>query len=220
MEHMVHFRGWAPIIGFLATWGVVGQARAQGQAWPNAAHVAIYTGTGSMHLRLVPAGSKEAVADCVGICDFSALPGRYTLYTHDASTGADHELSLRIRRSSRFQLQQGDDGLRDAGLVVGITGSVSVVAGLFMVMPLVLSSMCEDWNCTSDDERLVGRIGLGLMLGGIVATPIGFTMFAHNRTKLKLIDESPYEAQSSGPSLRLGVMGVNGGVGLGGVGTF
>lgn len=210
-------------MGFLAAWGVVGQARAQGQgqAWPNAAaHVAIYSGTGNTHLRLVPAGSTEPVADCVGMCDFAALPGRYTLYTHDASTGADHELSLRIRRSSRFQLQQGDDGARDAGLALGITGSVSIVAGFFMVLPVVLSSMCEDTNCTTSDERLTAEVGLGLLLGGIVATPIGFTVFAHNRTKLKLIDESPYEARSNGPSLRLGLVGVNGGVGLGGVGSF
>jgi len=182
--------------------------------------VAIYSGTGSTHLRLVPLGGKEAVAECVGMCDFSALPGRYTLYTHDASTGDDHQVSLRIKRSSRFQLVQGDDSARDGGLVLGITGSVSVVAGFFMVLPVVFSSMCEDTHCTTSGERVTAEVGLGLLLGGIVATPIGFAVFGHNRTKLKLIDESPYEARSNGPSLRLGVIGVNGGVGFGGVGSF
>ena len=220
---MVHFRGLASVFGFLVTWGVVGQAHAQGRLSPEpaaaGAHVAIYSGSGATHLRLVPVGGKEPIAECVGMCDFSALPGRYTLYTHDTSSGDEHQVSLRIKRSSRFQLLQGDDSARDAGLVLGITGSVSIISGFFMVLPVVFSSICEASNCTTPGERVTAEVGLGLLLGGIVATPIGFVVFAHNRTKLKLIDQSPYEANNS-PSLRLGVIGLNGGVGFGGVGTF
>jgi hypothetical protein len=184
------------------------------------AHVSIDAGDKPASLQIVPVGESEPVAACENYCDFWALPGRYTLYTRDHDTGVRHELGLRVKRSVRYSLQQGDDGARDAGLAVGITGSAAIVIGLLMMMPLVLSNICEDTNCTTDGERSAAEIGLGLMLGGAIATPIGFSVFSHNRTKLTPVAERAYGTNDSGPSVRVGVVGVNGGLGLGGLAVF
>jgi hypothetical protein len=206
---------------------VCAAGNAHAQSWgnfagdsPEGAHVSIDAGDKPASLEVVPAGESQPVARCENYCDFWALPGRYTLYTRDHASGARHELGLRVKRSVRYSLQQGDDSARNAGLAVGITGSAAILIGLFMTMPLVLSNMCEDSNCTTDGERLAAEIGLGLALGGAVATPIGFTVFSHNRTKLIPVVERNYGASDSGPSVRLGVVGVNGGLGLGGLAVF
>lgn len=84
-------------------------------------------------------------------------------------------------------------------------GAVSVFAGLLLTLPVVMSSMCHDSNCVSDDERTAARIGLGALVAGAVATPIGWSLFAHNRTRLRPIED-----------FRVGVVGVaGGGLGLG-----
>jgi len=187
---------------------------------PYGAHVSISAGARPLSLQIVPEGAAKPIEQCENYCDFWALPGRYTLYTFDHASGERRELGFRVKRSARYSLQMGDETARDVGLAVGITGSAAIVAGLFMIAPVVLSSMCEGSNCVSASERRTANIGLGLLAGGAVATPIGFSVFSKNRTMLRPIRERAAVTSEPGPSLRVGVIGVSGGLGLGGVAIF
>lgn len=187
---------------------------------PYGAHVSISAGKRALSLRIAPQGEAKPIEECENYCDFWALPGRYTLYTFDHASGERRELDFRVKQSARYTLQMGDDTARDVGLAVGISGAASIVAGMFLVAPVVLSAMCEGSDCVSDRERQRANIGLGLLLGGAVATPVGFTIFSKNRTLLRRIREPAYATEEPGPSVRVGVIGVNGGLGLGGVALF
>jgi hypothetical protein len=196
------------------------QALAADYGEPYGAHVSISAGERPLSLRIVAQGETKPLEECENYCDFWALPGRYTLYTFDHVSGERRTLDFRVKRSARYSLQMGDNSARDAGLAVGITGSAAIVAGLFLTLPALLASMCEDTNCVSDSERHAATIGLGLIVAGAVATPIGFSLFSKNRTLLRPIRERAAASSEPSPSVRIGVIGVSGGLGLGGAALF
>jgi hypothetical protein len=68
-------------------------------------------------------------------------------------------------------------------------------------------------------QRKAAQIGLGLLLGSAVVTPIGWVMFGQSGPRLTEL-YNPNAATNRGPSLRLGLVGVNGGLGLGGRAVF
>jgi hypothetical protein len=140
------------------------------------------------------------------------VPGRYTLYARNHSTGEHKDLSLRIKRSSRFELETGDDAASSVGLVLGIGGSFSLGIGLI--------ALAAGLGSSTDDGRSAETVGLGLLLAGAVATPVGWSMYASNRTHLTRIDRSSYSRTEIASRAQLGVVGVIGGLGLGGLVTF
>ena len=184
--------------------------------------ISVQANKSSTQMKITPVGSAEAIAECSGLCDFYALPGHYTLYTRNLTTGTKHEQALRIEGPRRYELDEGDADASRLGLTLGVAGSVAIFAGIVMTLPLAFSSMCEDTKCSSDDQRTTAAIGLGVLLAGAVMTPIGFTVASHNRRRLRPLEDEPYYygSQRVEPSVRLGVVGVTGGLGLGGVATF
>ena len=175
--------------------------------------------TQTVRLRVTPLGSNDLIADCNGHCVFWAPPGRYTLNATNLATGAQHELRLHLEGPRNFELKEGNETAKYAGLALGVAGSAAIVAGLFMVAPVVLSAMCEGSNCTTSSERRTANIGLGLLLGGAVATPVGWVMFSRNRTRLVA---GPTAAGAyAEPGVRVGLLGLAPGVfGLGGIARF
>src|SRR6478735_4919950 len=99
----------------------------------------------SVELKVVyteaPPGT-EPVARCQDHCDFWAWPGKYTLYARDRSTGKQKQLPLRIKRSSRYVYEAGDDGRATAGLVVAGVGSAAAVTALVLLTKSLVSSYC------------------------------------------------------------------------------
>jgi hypothetical protein len=171
-------------------------------------------------LRVVEADTERPIATCHGGCSFKALPGSYTLYRLDPETGVEEELAMRLRHATNYDLEDGSARTKQTGRLLGIGGLILIGAGALLVMPAVLSSMCEDSNCTSQGERTAAVIGLGSLVVGGIATPIGWTMAKHGRTRL--IDESTDEESASTGSfqLRVGLSAAPGSYGLGAVGTF
>jgi len=211
----------------LSTFILAGSAHAQGApppalvplpGWvplPALAHVSIQS-TPSTELELLPAGASPgsaAVARCTQYCDFWTAPGRYTLYAHDQSTGKRKELPLRVKTSSRFELQTGDDEARTAGLCLGAIGAASLGIGLIMIGASAMSH--------TGDHGDTGAVGLGFLVAGAVTTPIGWSMYSSNRTRLTRIDGSSEARTQTATQFRMGVMGVGlGGLGFGGMATF
>ncbi len=183
------------------------------------AHVSIHAAP-SAELSVRPANGSPAVTHCTGYCDFWTLPGRYTLYSVDHTTGQRKDFSLRIKQSSRYEFETGDDSARTAGLAVGIGGSAAIVTGLILIGPLIFSAMCEG-DCSTRGEREAASVGVGFLLAGAIATPIGWTMFVHNRPRLRRLDDGSAATTDQRNQLRLGVVGVGrGGLGLGAVTAF
>jgi hypothetical protein len=211
----------------ISTFALAGAAQAQPPApqWypaPYLAHVSIQAPP-STELEVVPAGAAEgspAVARCTEYCDFWALPGRYTLYTRGHGDDESKQLSLRIKQSSRFLLDPGDEEGRTTGLAVATVGSVALIAGMGMMLAALVA------NSESDGEpsRGAGSTGIAGILtftAGMVVTPIGWVMYANNRTHLQRIDNRGYGSLERAKQVRVGVVGVGlGGFGLGGVASF
>ncbi|HKO52779.1 MAG TPA: hypothetical protein VJV79_33960 [Polyangiaceae bacterium] len=94
----------------LSTLILAGTARAQSAPaqlpQSDLAHISIHAAP-STALEIVPASGWTGavpVARCTDSCDFWALPGRYTLYARDHTTGKRQELPFRVEQSARFQL--------------------------------------------------------------------------------------------------------------------
>jgi len=158
-------------------------------------------------LRVADAETDRTVATCKGACSFRAAPGPYTIYSFDPASGERHELGLRLRHASQFRFSAGDSTAKTAGLVTGIAGPALILTGFILIAPLLLSSICEDSNCSSQGQRTAAQVGLGALVLGAVATPVGWTVFASNRTRL--VEVNPEEASATpGFSLRFGIAGL------------
>jgi len=212
----------------LSTFIAAGTARAQATppAWyppQYLAHVSIVAGPAT-ELEVVPTGGSAdspPLARCTEYCDFWALPGKYTLYARDHSGAQAQALPLRIKQSARFEFERGDDDARTTGLAVGVVGSAALLTGLILIATAALSSICEDSNCTSSGKRDAATVGLGLLVAGAIATPVGWATYAGNRTRLKRIDDGLRGTTEPGRPLRVGLVGVGkGGLGVGGLVTF
>ena len=184
---------------------------------PYLAHVSIHAAP-STQLEVVPVGSQEgapAVARCTEYCEFWALPGKYRVHAQDSS-GTYKNLPLRIKTSSRFNLATGNESAATAGLALGISGSVALFAGALMTVPFLL---CDRY-CSSEEKSLASA-GLGVLLAGALATPIGLVMYGENRPRVTRIDEASAAPRNPIKQLRVGVAGVGlGGLGLSGVASF
>jgi hypothetical protein len=184
---------------------------------PRPAHVSI-SAPERATLQIVPKGGTGPQVECANYCDFWALPGRYTLYTRDHETGERHELTLKIKDNARFTFEQGNDTTRALGAGLGIAGALSGVAGFFMV--LSNAAIAEDSGAPQTPaQRTRAELGLGLLLGSAVVTPIGWVMFGGSGPKLTELPDAS-AATNRAPRLRLGLVGVNGGLGLGGFAAF
>lgn len=185
----------------------VGVAHGQ-EADPDPVHVVVDGGSPNVELRLSRGSGEETLLRCAGRCEFFAPRGRYRVHARDSSTGKEYELGLRIRRSSAFRLRQGDSSARTAGLVLGIAGSASVVTGMILVLPSLMSGLCHDSEgCTTEGERTMGKVGVGLLLAGAIGTPIGWVMFGQNGTRFVLLDEQ-LSGGAPADRFRLGFGGV------------
>jgi hypothetical protein len=222
---MNSIQGWGCL---LSSWLLVGTARAQtaaqqGYPPPYLAHVSILAAP-STELEVVPnsaARGSPPVARCTEYCDFWTPPGKYTVHARDPISGERKELSLRVKQSSRFELDPGDDEARATGFAVAMGGSAAVLAGLVLVMPVLVSRWCDEDCVTSKNQRDTAGVGLGLILAGMITSPIGWIIYGNNRARLVRIDERSRLATEAQKQVRVGVVGVGpGGLGLGAVATF
>lgn len=174
----------------------------------------------SVSLEVVASDTDDIVASCTGPCTFRAPRGRYVVYTTDAATGDRRQVGLRLRHDSHFYYRAGDSTAKTTGLVVGIVGPTLIFTGFLLVLPALFAGTCaSDQGCSSEGKSNAARIGLGAMLVGAIATPIGWTTFASNRTKL--IEQDTDAEARRGLQLRVGVARFGpDSLGLVGVGHF
>jgi hypothetical protein len=221
-------------MNFVSGWGcalstliLTGNAQAQATALsanPYLAHVSIQA-VPTTELAIVPNSEptgSTVVARCTEYCEFWTLPGKYTVHARDRISGTSKKLSLRIKQSSRFELDPGDDEASDTGFALAMGASAAMLAGLVLVMPALTSRWCDGHDCsTTKNQQDSAFVGLGLILAGMVTAPIGWAIYGNNRPRLKRIDERSRRAIETRSRVRVGVVGVGlGGLGLGALATF
>lgn len=157
---------------------------------------------------VVPRGALTPIAVCKQSCEFWALPGRYTLYASELGQVARSEFSFRIKRSMHLVLDKGNPKASSVGLTVGAAGGVAMCVGLALTLPVVISAMSEHPQGATVGEQRAAAIGLGLLGAGAIATPIGFGVFLHNRSRLRQFDEVPQRVVSEPSRSHVGLVGL------------
>jgi hypothetical protein len=181
---------------------------------PRRHHVTVSASPRTSRMLITPVGAHEPIAECVNQCEFQALPGRYILDAQERETGEHQRIAFRVRRPTSFVFEEGDATARTVGASVGVIGSLSVVVGLGLI--LGNASLGDDASPQTAAQHRALEVGIGMLLGGILATPTGWIIFGQNRSRLT----QGYDPNSASRGLKFGLIGVNGGLGLGGSALF
>lgn len=169
-------------------------------------------------MRVIGGNAADPLAVCNGDCQFWALPGRYTVYTLDHTTGARHDLDLRVKGFAEYHLVQGNDAVHDWGVGLEYTGAVASAVGFLTMLYALSAPSCES-NCKDDNNGRTVVIGLGILGAGLATVVVGFGLDTGNRSGFVPHDEWS-EANGRSPQLRFGLVPVFAGLGLGGTARF
>jgi hypothetical protein len=198
-----------------------GTAQPTRQPPPAMVRVLVATDERGLRLTVTPTGCRNApesdsacpeqraIISCYQYCELWAPPGNYTLRGTNAAEHIDYKLTLHVDRDSAFHVSSGNRGERIAGLVTGIAGPIMVLGGTLLWLDGASKAQCD--ACASHSTELGGGIALGFL--GLLVTPIGWVMFANNRTRADLeVDDSAVRA----PPVQFGIRALpRGGWGLG-----
>jgi hypothetical protein len=128
----------------------------------------------NLHLEIQDPRTRRPLALCTGACQASIVPGRYRLFvdaTPDTRAGGR---DVQIVEPSSLLVTPRSEARHTTGLVLGIAGPVLMVIGSVVI----LSSIARDYNESGSSTSGEGVLaGLGMMLGGIAITPVGWVMF-------------------------------------------
>jgi hypothetical protein len=121
-------------------------------------------------------------------CTLQMKQGRYRLWVQGAegtSVGRGYrefdvhsDMDLTVRGPNRVA--------KGGGLALAIVGKVSFVSGMFVALfgSVADCSSCDtlddNW-CTCEADRAIVNTGLGMMLAGAIAIPVGWVTFGRNR---------------------------------------
>ena len=128
----------------------------------------------NLHLEIQDPRTRRPLALCTGACQASIVPGRYRLFVAETPDTRAGGRDVQIVESSSLLVTPRSEAQHTTGLVLGIAGPVLMVIGSVVV----LSSVARDYNESGSGSSGEGVLaGLGMMLGGIAITPIGWVMF-------------------------------------------
>jgi hypothetical protein len=114
------------------------------------------------------------IARCTTPCVAHLWRGRYRLFVHETPETNAGSRVVDIETPGDLVVHPRSPSMGPVGLTLGIAGPVAAIAGI----ALLLGGGCG--GC-SQSEPSVEIAGAGLLLGGLVATPIGWVMFGRSR---------------------------------------
>ncbi len=204
-------------------------ARAQSDAASDESAPGISVHIGSVHAGTSVAlertdddsdGQGRVVTQCFDDCEAVVDPGSYRLRLVASDGQTIGTKSVRIRKPMSFHVLDTSPRAATTGLVLGIVGAVLAASGLVVFGTAALGSMCEAENCGST-PRWVPVYALISIPVGVIATSIGWTMFAQNRRLFRgdyVKDRKDRDARDAEPAFRVGIAptptGVSGGFAL------
>ncbi len=177
-------------------------------------------------LRIRPLGDPSNEKDCAQGCVANVRPGNYevSVFKKGEDTGSR---KFALTAPEQLTFTPPDEKARRTGLIVGVAGSVVFEAGLILTVIAYFPSLseCGGEDC-NDDAGWMGPVGLGALLAGGVAAPIGWVMFANNsnpsveRTNIDPVTLKPTAKAAQAPQVAARVAPLKDGLFVGGVARF
>ena len=157
-----------------------------------------------------PGEQLEAIVSCHHQCSFWGVPGSYTLWATSPERDLDYETTLHVAKPTAFRVSSGHPGARTAGLITGIVGPLVIVGGALMVLEAFTEAQaCSESNCEAQNsgKPYLGVIGVGAILVGALATPVGWSVYAANGPRVDAVsNDSTARAQPSPSPLHVGLL--------------
>ena len=185
--------------------------------------VSVYIGTDTgervvlgIYPEWVKPGAGPPLARCTTPCQLSMQRGRYRLDVEASETTLEGNRVVDIGEPARLVVAPRHPAQRSAGLALGIAGSAALVVGSILVLVALNdtnSCALDGFNCTRSIAHPSEAVaGVLLILGGGVATPIGWVMFG--KSHRPAIDVEPLRT-SRRITPEVGVVPMPAGLGLG-----
>lgn len=150
------------------------------------------------------------MATCPSSCRLFLYPGKYRIRITETDETLSGSRLIDVSQSMAIEFDPDTSAKKNAGLVLGITGPIMMIAGV-----ATLLGHPNDYEREEDRTRI--NVGAFLLLGGLAATPIGWVMFGTSfkpEYEIRTWNAGPSPSWSMGP----GVTGS--GVGWVGSGSF
>jgi hypothetical protein len=124
-------------------------------------------------------GIDGPIARCQIPCRAQLPVGRYKLYVTASEETLSGSRIIDIVGPSTVIVDPDAPGQRTTGLVLGIGGPVAVIVGAVVLVSSAFDR-CYDCGDGNNNDSAGGVIGAVLLLGGLVAIPVGWTMFGRS----------------------------------------
>jgi hypothetical protein len=115
------------------------------------------------------------IARCPVPCRAVLPAGKYKLYVHEGEGTVAGSRVIDVTQPTTLTVGPKSSAQRTGGLILGLAGSGMLLGGIIVAS----ANACFDgsYNCGTDSEEAAA---VALLLGGLVATPIGWIMFANS----------------------------------------
>jgi hypothetical protein len=130
-----------------------------------------------LRLEIQDPRTRKPLAYCTGACQATIFPGRYRFFANATAETLPGGRDLNISEASKILVTPRSEAQRSTGLVLGIAGPALMVLGSVVFLSNIVGSYSSDDGGGSSNSPEGALAGLGLMLGGVVITPIGWVMF-------------------------------------------
>jgi hypothetical protein len=142
--------------------------------------VALHTSEPGMIVELYAPDQKPErevpLVRCQTPCLAQIAPGSYRVYVHASGDNLRGSRVINIEEPSHVTVTPSTEGDRGLGLGLGIGGIAAIGVGVVLLFVELIDSIgCIDSDCS--DHANFAIPGLVLVVGGLVATPIGWVMF-------------------------------------------
>jgi hypothetical protein len=164
--------------------------------------VVVATREDGLLLTVAQPGNQQAIVSCYHQCSFLAVSGSYTLWATNPGRRVHYQTTLHVGQRTTFWVSSGEPAARTAGLIAGIAGPIATISGVVLGLSQVLAEQCNESNCPPPKDH---PVALGLVLGGLFATPIGWTIFATSGPRVNPVDDKPIKYVRE-QRLQLGVL--------------
>jgi hypothetical protein len=119
--------------------------------------------------------TDQPIARCTVPCRATIPAGSYKLYVHESEGTVAGTRTISVTQPTTLTVSPKSTGQRVGGLIIALAGTTALLSGL----ALASTTLCWDgsYGCGTDAEE---SAALALLLGGLVATPIGWIMFGNS----------------------------------------
>lgn len=185
-----------------------------------AVRVSVTTPEDDLLITVAQPGKPHALVSCHHHCSFWGVPGSYALWATSHQRGIRYQTTLRVGPSTEFKVSSGHHAERNAGLIAGVLGPVTAGVGMLLIAEGIGMSQCDACEGHGDTALRAGSL---MFVVGLLATPIGWGVFAFSReTRVDSIEPEPQPMKFAPPGpprdprLQLGVLALpRGGWGVG-----